>query len=360
MPVSHTIRHRLGEYPVLIGAGLLDELARLAERHLPGRRLAVITDRNVARALESHLPVPTLVVAPGERSKSRRRWADLSDKLLTLGFGRDAGLVALGGGVVGDLAGFVAATYLRGVPWLQAPTSLLAMVDASVGGKTGVDTAHGKNLIGAFHPPVAVLADPRALRTLPEAVYRAGLAEVIKHGVIADAAYLAWVERETDAILRRDEDVLVPLVRRSVEIKGAVVERDEFESGERAILNAGHTVAHAIEAVSGYEVPHGEAVAIGLVAEAGLAEELGLAEAGVSGRIRRITDALGLPVRLPEDFLVDDLLDAMAHDKKNRDGAIRFALPAAIGRMARDGERWTVDAERAAIAAALRGVGAAD
>lgn len=358
MTTTQTIRHRNGEYPVLIGGGLLAELPLLAERHLSGRRLVVITDRNVARALDSPLPVPTLVVAPGERSKSRRRWADLSDKLLSLGYGRDSGIVALGGGVVGDLAGFVAATYLRGIPWLQVPTSLLAMVDASVGGKTGVDTAHGKNLIGAFHPPVAVVADPRALRTLPEANYRAGLAEVVKHGIIADEAYLKWVERETAAILGRDEATLVRLVHRSVELKGAIVERDEQEHGERATLNAGHTVAHAIEAVSGYAVPHGEAVAIGLVAEAALAAELGLAAPELTERIRAINDALGLPVRLPEDFLVDDLLDAMSHDKKNRDGAIRFALPEAAGRMARDGERWTVAADRVAIAAALRVVGA--
>lgn len=358
MPTTHTIRHRNGAYPVLIGGGLLADLPLLAARQLPGRRLVVITDRNVARVLDSPLPVPTLVVAPGERSKSRRRWADLSDKLLSLGYGRDSAVVALGGGVVGDLAGFVAATFLRGVPWLQVPTTLLAMVDASVGGKTGVDTAHGKNLIGAFHPPVAVIADPRALRTLPEAVYRAGLAEVIKHGVIADEEYLRWVEQETDAILRRDEATLVRLVHRSVEIKGALVMRDEFESGERAILNAGHTVAHAIEAVSGYDMPHGEAVAIGLVAEAALAEKLGVAEAAVSARIRALNDALGLPVMLPEDFLVDDLLDAMSHDKKTLNGATRFALPAAIGRMARDGERWTVPADRTAIAAALRVVGA--
>lgn len=357
MAAAVTIRHRNGEYPVLVAPGLLDDLASVAERHLPGRRLVVITDRNVARALPSPLPVPTLVVPAGERSKSRRRWADLSDRLLEIGYGRHSAVVALGGGVVGDLAGFVAATYLRGVPWLQVPTTVLAMVDASVGGKTGVDTARGKNLIGAFHPPAAVVADPRALRTLPEAVFRAGLAEVIKHGVIADAPYFRWVEREAPAILARDESTLVELVRRSVELKGAIVERDEFESGERATLNAGHTVAHAIEAVSGFVVPHGEAVAIGLVAEAALSEALGLAESGLAAMIRDAAAPLGLPVSLPQNFRVDDLLAAMTHDKKNRDGAIRFALPAALGRMARDGARWTVPAERAAIAAALRTVG---
>lgn len=354
VPVTVTINHHTGSYPVLIGAALLDDLPRLIERFAPGRRVAVITDRRVARALPSPLQVPTLVVPAGERSKSRRRWAELSDRLLELGFGRDSVIVALGGGVVGDLAGFVAATYLRGIPWLQVPTTVLAMVDASVGGKTGVDTPHGKNLIGAFHPPAAVVADPRALRTLPDAVYRAGLAEVVKHGLIADEGYLRWIEREAEAILQRDEEMLVRLVHRSVEIKGGIVERDEFETDERAILNAGHTVAHAIEAVSGYTIPHGEAVAIGLIAEAALAEELGLAHEGLADRLRAVHQSLGLPVALPRDFLVEDLLAAMSHDKKNRGGAIRFALPEAVGRMARDGERWTVGADPKAITAALR------
>jgi 3-dehydroquinate synthase len=356
--VVATITHRDGEYPVHVGAGLLAGLPALVARYLPERRVAVITDRNVARALESPLPLPTLVVAAGERSKSRRRWADLSDRLLALGFGRDSAIVALGGGVVGDLAGFVAATFLRGIPWLQVPTTVLAMVDASVGGKTGVDTPDGKNLIGAFHPPRAVIADVRTLRTLPEPVFRAGLAEVVKHGLIADEAYLDWVAGEVDAVLRRDEPTLVRMVHRSVEIKGGIVARDEFEAGERAVLNAGHTVAHAIEAVSGYQVPHGEAVAIGLVAEATLAERLGVAAPGVAARLRAVHQALRLPVALTWDFLVADLLGAMTHDKKNRAGAIRFALPSAVGRMARDGERWTIAAEQAQIAAALREVGA--
>lgn len=353
-----TVRHRHGEYPVFIGPGLLADLPAMAARHLGHRRLAVITDRNVARSLVSPLEVPTLVVAAGERSKTRRRWADLSEKLLDLGFGRDLAIVALGGGMVGDLAGFVAATFTRGVPWLMVPTTLLAMVDASVGGKTGVDTPQGKNLIGAFHPPAAVIADPETLRTLPDAVYRAGLAEAVKHGLVADAAYFEWLAREAAAIGRRDEALLVRLVHRSVEIKGRIVSEDEFETGPRAVLNAGHTVAHAIEAVSGYSLAHGEAVAIGLLAESALAEEMGLATPGLRDQVEALLSQLGLPVALPEDYRVEDLLAAMGHDKKNRDGAIRFALPAGLGRMARDGERWTVAAPPERIGAALRTVGA--
>jgi len=354
MLTTVTVRHRNGEYPVLIGGGLLQDLPALAAHHLPGRRLAVLTDRNVARLVRTPLEVPTLVVGAGERSKNRRKWADLSDKLLELGFGRESAIIALGGGMVGDLAGFVAATFLRGVPWLQVPTTLLAMVDASVGGKTGVDTPFGKNLIGAFHPPAAVIADPQALRTLPDPVYVAGLAEVVKHGLVADAAYFEWLGRESVAIAERAEATLVRLVHHSVEIKGAIVGEDEFETGRRAILNAGHTVAHAIEAVSGLLVPHGEAVAIGLVAEAELAEELGVAEAGLRSRVESLLRDLCLPVTLPVNLAIDDLLRAMAHDKKNRDGAIRFALPAAVGTMARDGDRWTVAASSEQIAAALR------
>lgn len=356
MTTAVTIRHRHGEYPVYLGAGLLDDLPAFADRHLQGRRMAVITDRNVARAVQTPLEVPTLLIAPGEQSKTRRKWAELTDKLLDLGFGRDSSVVALGGGVVGDLAGFVAATLLRGVPWLQVPTTLLAMVDASVGGKTGVDTSHGKNLVGAFHPPVAVVADPYVLRTLPDPVYRAGLAEVVKHGLVADAGYLSWMEREVEGIGRRDEALLTRMIHRSIEIKAQIVSEDEFETGRRAVLNAGHTVAHAIESVSGFAVSHGEAVAIGLVAEAALAEEMGLSQPGLREGLRDLLQALGLPVTLPGDFKVDDLLVAMGHDKKNRDGRIRFALPVGAGEMARDGERWTVVAPPDQIGAALRTV----
>jgi 3-dehydroquinate synthase len=249
-------------------------------------------------------------------------------------------LVALGGGVTGDLAGFVAATYMRGIPYLQVPTSLLAMLDASVGGKTGVDTPHGKNLVGAFHPPAAVLADPRTLKTLAEREYRGGLAEAVKHGLIADASYLTWIEANVDAIARRDSGVLVHLVRRSVEIKAQVVSEDERESGRRAILNAGHTIAHALEQSSGYLLPHGEAVALGLVAESYLAETLGIATPGLSRRVAALLTRLGLPVRLAADIPRSRLLDSMSRDKKNKKGEIHFALIARAGEM-HGTQAWT-------------------
>jgi 3-dehydroquinate synthase len=355
-PVSVT--HALGRYPVYVETGALGRLAALATEHLGQRRLAMIADAAVHLLYrEGRLGAPawegeTITFPPGETSKTRAEWARLTDELLHRGFGRDSGIIALGGGVAGDLAGFVAATYMRGVPYLQTPTTLLAMLDASVGGKTGVDTPEGKNLIGAFHPPAAVVADPSALATLAEREFRGGLAEAVKHGLIADADYFAWIEREAERLLRREPDALERLVRRSVEIKAEVVSADEREGGRRAILNAGHTVAHAVERASSYRVPHGEAVGLGLLAETALAEDLGLAPAGVGARVSALLTRLGLPVRLVPSLAPDALLPAMASDKKNRARTIRFALPSAVGAMATP-EGWTVAAPESAIRKAL-------
>jgi 3-dehydroquinate synthase len=354
------VTHSLGRYPVHIASGLLDRLGELLEEHLPRRRLALVTDGNVAPLIAgwtgSAEPAwgARLVVPPGEGSKTREQWSRLSDALLEARFGRDSGIVAVGGGMVGDLAGFVAATYLRGVPFVQVPTTLLAMVDASVGGKTGVDTPHGKNLIGAFHPPAAVLADPRTLLTLPDRELRTGLAEAVKHGLIADAAYFGWIEAEADRILRREPAALERLVRRSVEIKAAVVGADEREAGLRATLNAGHTVAHALEHATGYGLAHGEAVSIGLVAEARLAERLGLAPAGLADRVAALLARLDLPVTAPAGLGPARLLGAMRQDKKNRAEAIRFALPAGLGSM-HPGDGWTVPVPEPLIAEVLAG-----
>jgi 3-dehydroquinate synthase len=355
------VRHSLGSYPVHVEPGTLGRLAELVAEHLPGRRVVMIADQAVHDLHRSgRLPAgpwsgPTLTFAPGERSKSRDTWSRLTDELLRLGFGRDTGIVALGGGVAGDLAGFVAATYMRGVPYVQVPTTLLAMLDASVGGKTGVDTAEGKNLIGAFHPPAAVLADPLVLATLPERDYRAGLAEAVKHGLIADREYFEWMEREAQHLLARDAAALRHLVRRSVEIKAEVVSEDEREAGRRAVLNAGHTVAHALEQVTDYRVPHGEAVALGLVAEAALATGLGLATPEPGARVAGLLERLGLPTRLGEPMSADRLLAAMGTDKKNRGGAVRFALPRAVGAMG-PGPDWTTEAGEAAIRDALKAI----
>jgi 3-dehydroquinate synthase len=373
------VRHATGECPVHVEAGALARLPSILATYLRGRRLTAISDDTVAPLYGHAAGVPLLTFPAGEARKTRETWARLSDELLAAGVGRDGGIVAIGGGVVGDLAGFVAATYMRGLPFVQVPTTLLAMVDASVGGKTGVDTPHGKNLIGAFHQPEAVVADPTALATLPERELRSGLAEAVKHGLIADAAYLDGLRAGRSAILAREPAALEALVRRSVEIKAEVVGADEREGGRRATLNAGHTVAHALEHVSAYALAHGEAVALGLVAEAGLAEALGVAGVGVREAVAEALAGFGLPVRLPEalPMRADAVVAAMASDKKNRAAGevagadraagavgspepaatIRFALPTAVGAMAEGGGRWTLPAPEPAIREALRLIG---
>jgi 3-dehydroquinate synthase len=346
-----TLRHATGDCPIFIGSGAIAELPELTAALLPGRRLAIISDNQVAASVPAPLDAPVLTFPAGEPSKTRDTWARLTDELLALGVGRDGAIVAVGGGVTGDLAGFVAATYLRGIPFVQVPTSLLAMLDASIGGKTGVDVPAGKNLVGAFHQPAAVVVDPRVLRSLPEREYRSGLAEAVKHAAIADAEHFAWLRAQAEALIARDEAALDALLRRSIAIKAAVVMEDEREGGRRAVLNAGHTVAHAVEAASGYAVLHGEAVAIGMVAEARLGEALGVTAAGTAGALADLLEALALPTLLPGDLSRDAVIAAMQADKKNRGRDIRFALLKAVGVTEAP---WTMAAAPAAILAALQ------
>ncbi len=341
-----------------VQTGALGHLPELVQELLPRRRIALIADARVGELYRSGRlgaapwAVEMLTFDPGEKSKSRESWAWLTDALMERGFGRDTGVIAMGGGVTGDLAGFVAATYMRGVPYLQVPTTLLAMLDASVGGKTGVDTPQGKNLVGAFHQPVGVIADPQTLTTLPDREYRAGLSEAVKHGLIADQTYFGWMETNAAALTARDLNALAWLIRRSVEIKGEVVAGDERESGRRAILNAGHTVAHALEKASDYKLPHGEAVAAGLIVECDLAERVGLAQPGLRKRVAALLAGLGVLERLPPSPGAPLLIDCMASDKKNRDGHIHFALPGRMGEMHR-GNGWTTAVPVATIRAAL-------
>lgn len=360
MTPAVTVTHERGEYPVYIEAGILARLPELARAHLGARRTALIADDTVARLYRGFLdgsnaawrtgertcsdPVAdgwgVLAFPAGEASKTRETWARLTDDLVALGFGRDAAIVALGGGVTGDLAGFVAATYMRGVPYLQAPTTLLAMLDASVGGKVGVDTGDGKNLVGAFHPPVAVVADPLVLRTLDERTYRSGLAEAVKHGLIADEGHLAWIEANASHLLARDLDRVTMLVRRSVEIKTVIVEADEQEAGMRALLNAGHTVAHALEQATAFAIPHGEAVAIGLAMEAAIGEAIGATEPGTRARIEGILARLGLPAALPPGFDPARLFPALTRDKKARGSVPGFVFLEAPGRPGTGSSEW--------------------
>jgi len=339
MPDPVIVRHGLGSYPVYVEPGVLERMDQLVREHLGHLRLAMIADATahdlyqIGRFGRARWTGETLTVSPGEKSKSRESWARLTDELLSRGFGRDSGLIALGGGVVGDLTGFVAATYMRGLPYVLIPTTLLAMVDASVGGKTGVNTSQGKNLVGAFHPPKAVLADPLTLLTLPDGEYRGGLAEAVKHGLIADQEYFHWIESHVAAILDRDPTVVAELIRRSVEIKAGVVGQDEREAGPRAILNAGHTVAHALEQASNYELPHGYAVALGLLVECAIAERLGVAPLDLRPRLQQLLTSLGLPSRVDGARDADVIVTHMTRDKKNRSSEIHFALPSGLGRM---------------------------
>jgi len=265
--------------------------------------------------------------------------------MLAKGYGRDSAVIALGGGVVGDLAGFVAATFMRGIPVVQVPTSLMAMVDASIGGKTGVDTYLGKNLVGVFHFPAAVVVDPQVLATLPLRQMRAGIAEIVKHGVIANEAYFLEVAGSTKKLLDKDgpgSDSMLSVIVQSIEIKADIVSRDEREDGLRKTLNFGHTIGHAVELASGYSLLHGEAVAIGMALEGRLAESIGVARAGTADAITKALQAAGLPTDLPQPFERDAVLEAMRSDKKARSGKTRFALPLRIGAMAGADTGWTV------------------
>jgi 3-dehydroquinate synthase len=350
-----------GGYTVHVGAGLRADFAARIARVAPAHAYAVVTDDNVgplyaaalAAALEAHGRVSTHVVPSGEENKTRTSWARITDELLDAGCARDTTVVALGGGVVGDLAGFVAATFMRGVPVVQCPTSLLAMIDASLGGKTGVDTHAGKNLVGAFHAPAAVLADVDVLGTLPIEQRRSGLAEAIKHGVIADVAYLNELDERIDALVAGEPAATLDAVARSVEIKLAVVQADVRERGQRKTLNFGHTLGHAIEQATGYALLHGECVAIGMVLEAALAERIGVAAEGTARAIARILEHAGLPTQRPASITADEVFAATRHDKKARAGTVEYALPTALGAMADNGGSWSVAVSDADVRAIL-------
>ena len=327
---------------VVVAPGALELAATHLARTFPGCLQVVVSDARVARLygrrfvrrLAARSVASVLLTFPaGERFKTRETKALLEDRLLKRGAGRDTVVVALGGGVTGDLAGFLAATWHRGVPFVAIPTSLLAMVDAALGGKTAVDLPGAKNFVGAFHQPVSLWADVRALRTLPARNYREGLAEVAKTAVALDAALFRGLEADLSGLVRRDERSIARVVGRCLLLKGRVVVLDEHDAGRRAVLNFGHTVAHALEAATDYRMSHGEAVAIGVVAEARLAERLTGLPRAHADRIEALVAAFGLPVRPPRGIDPKRLVSAMGRDKKTRAGIVRCALPEKIGRM---------------------------
>jgi 3-dehydroquinate synthase len=337
------LRVTLGErsYDIVVGRGLLARTGEFLRPLTLGTRGVVITDANVgglyADALQSALSAAgfeteLLSVSAGEASKSLRQVDRIFEKLPSMRMDRQSFVIALGGGVIGDLAGFVAATYLRGLAFIQVPTTLLAQVDSSVGGKVGVNLPQGKNMVGAFYQPRIVLADTDALATLPQRELRAGFAEVIKHGAIADAEFFDWLEQNYRRVLELDAEAVAYAVRRCCEIKADVVSRDEREAGQRAILNFGHTVGHAMEALTEYVgLLHGEAIAIGMCC----AVLLSVKRAGLSpseaARVKELVDTCGLPTRLGEKLSADQLFAAMRLDKKARGGKLRFVLLKHLG-----------------------------
>ncbi|MEE9359010.1 MAG: 3-dehydroquinate synthase [Hyphomicrobium sp.] len=348
LAAARTVTVPLGErkYDVLIGSGLVGQSGGLIASRLGAGKCGVVTDENVARyhldALEASLRqdgeyVGAIVLKPGEATKSFRELEPLSERLLEMGLERGDLVIAFGGGVIGDLAGFAAAILRRGVRFVQIPTSLLAQVDSSVGGKTGIDTPQGKNLIGAFHQPSLVIADMDVLKTLPEREMRAGYAEVAKYGLLGDADFFAWLEQNWQPIFAFDAEPLTHAIETSVKTKAGIVGRDETEQGERALLNLGHTFGHAFEAWCGYSdrLLHGEAIAIGMCVAFRFSQALGSCSKGDAERVAAHFQAVGLPTRIGE--IPGDkpdsaaLLRLMGQDKKVRKGKLTFILARGIG-----------------------------
>lgn len=341
MPAPSSLTVELGSrsYPIHIGAGLLRDADWLGAL-LPAGKVAVISNTTVAplyaaaihaarRGRETH----DVVLPDGEVHKTLATVSTVFDALLERRFARDDLIVALGGGVIGDIAGFAAACYQRGIGFVQIPTTLLAQVDSSVGGKTGVNHPLGKNMIGAFHQPRAVVIDTTTLRSLPTREFRAGLAEVIKYGLICDAPFFDWLETNVDALLALEATALTHAVQLSCATKAAIVARDEFEQGDRALLNLGHTFGHAIERAGGYSRwLHGEAVAAGMLLAATMSQRCGWMSAAEVARIKALLERCGLPTQMRGALTIDDALAAMSLDKKVKGGRIRLVLMRGIGK----------------------------
>ncbi|HEV7281918.1 MAG TPA: 3-dehydroquinate synthase [Pirellulaceae bacterium] len=331
-------------YDIRIAAGELSRLGSRLNELLPAKHAVLIADAALAdpsigfaesaaaSVAEGGLRVTRIDVPSGETSKSPAELERIWEVMLDAGTDRKSVVVALGGGVIGDLAGFAAASYTRGVPFYQVPTTLLSQVDSSVGGKTGINLSRSKNMVGAFWQPIGVSIDPDTLRTLADREYGSGLAEVVKYGVILDAAFFDWLDSNADGLNGRDGNVLVRTIARCCRLKADVVEQDERETtGLRAVLNYGHTFAHAIEAVAGYgQLLHGEAVSIGMACAAELSVRLGRVDASFLSRQNRLLEALSLPIRVPPMDL-DSLMEAMRRDKKTEHGKLRFVLPTRMG-----------------------------
>lgn len=338
-------------YDIFIGSKIFKKLAEDLKTIKLAHSYAIITDSNVKELYANKLlnllrkvgiNFKLIYFKAGEKQKTREVKSYLEDKMLESQFGRDSAIIALGGGVVGDIAGFVAATYARGIPYIQIPTTLVACVDSSIGGKTAVDTSHGKNLIGSFHQPYAVYIDIDTLHTLDKMELKEGLAEVIKYGVIADAELFYLLEKRVDDVFKYNIEVLTEIIERSCKIKANVVEKDEKESNFRKILNFGHTIGHAIENLSNYSMTHGNAISIGMVIEGKIAAKLGLWSNLDLKKLESLLNKTGLPTQLPSNSNHNEIINAMKIDKKTRKGKIEMSLPSSIGNMTKENESFSI------------------
>lgn len=356
VPEMQTIEVRLHDesYPVYLGNEIISD-RRLWQKHVSKGKTLIVSNEVVAplyleplQAALSGRDSEVHILPDGERFKTLDSWSGIIDHLVEIGARRDATVIALGGGVIGDISGFAAASYMRGIRFLQVPTTLLAHVDASVGGKTGVNHCKGKNLIGAFHQPAAVVIDTATLATQKDREFNAGLAEVVKYGAIMDPVLFDWLEASAGVIQLRQRQALQHLIQRSVLNKSGIVARDERESGIRAILNFGHTFAHALETTTGYEqFLHGEAVAIGMVIAARLSELRGLCAGGTAARISGLLKLLGLPIELPRTINTQVMIDAMGLDKKALSSGLRLILLNRLGEALIDDQSTQADVSTA-------------
>ena len=354
-------------YQVMIGKNLWRMIADDLRKKPLGKRAVVITDSTVidlyadkllSALCDVGIDACALYFSAGESSKNPKVWLSLASEMLRLGYGRDSFIIALGGGVVGDVAGFLAASYMRGIPWVQVPTTLLAMADASVGGKVGIDLPLGKNLLGSFWQPKAVYADIDCLKTLPKAHLLNGMAEVVKSGLIKDAALFSILEKKGKEILKLKSDTLVKTVARSVKVKASVVEKDAHETlGIRKILNYGHTMGHGLETLSGYRLLHGFAVAFGMRAAGRIGVETGSLKKSELDRQNRLLKKLGFPARLPASLAIllksgsgrSKFFSILANDKKVKSGKVEMVLLSGIGKVKQTGKEWTVPVDEKLI-----------
>lgn len=349
-------KNECNSYSIFVGSGVIRKLAEDI-KGLP-LRACIIADNNTERLFGKNIlgaiggksaNAGMISFLAGEMQKTRETKAAIEDSMIGQGFGRDTVIVALGGGVVGDLAGFVASTYNRGVPFVQVPTTLLAAVDSSIGGKTGVNTIHGKNLIGAFWQPRAVYVDVGFIKTLPDGELSNGLAEVIKYAMIKDSGFFDFLEKNMKRILKREPGIIEDVIVGSIRIKVSVVVQDEKESQLRKSLNYGHTIGHAIEQLSSYRLSHGQAVAIGMAVESSISENMGLLKKNERERQNSLLMMAGLPVKVPEGISAEDIISKARLDKKARQGVAEYALIRRIGELASSSVRVDAGAVRAAI-----------